>query len=708
MARWPRSAPVPATLGRRAGHRGQGRHRTGGRHHRQGRTRSTCSATRTARRPPSSSATTSPTRRRSRVLQGPDLGVKVGAGDSARRVPGVDAPKTWPRRWRSCSRSGAPGCPGRRAPPIERLTMLASPRTVALADPRRDPHLAVSSRTRLGRGVRASARRHRRRPLHRRPAPRAALPLSQRYVDGTMTVRDPLGRACTVTDYLPHDVRAGPHRPDPGDQRVRPRAVVTFAPRPEFGQVPGQPRGGADGLRVHGTNEPIVLRSPGVQWDDHVRRHPADRACRRRPVRAATSSSNCAAAPKNSDRPRRREPERRRAGRVVLVATGPTSLHPARRCKPDLMKRSALTLRGLVHADSGAILAAATTSLPEEIGGVRNWDYRYCWLRDAALTAPRSSSLGSLSEAEDFLDWVHGVLETLPGPSACTRCTRCYGAACRPRRSSTRCPATRARGRCASATRRNQQVQLDVFGPDRRPRSAPGRRPRDAGLTEATLTDADWELVQRHGRRGRAPLARTRPRHLGDPRQPAPPRVLEGDVLGDRRPGADAGRALRPRSRARTGRRCATRSPTRCSSKGWNDERPVVHRRLRRHRPRRGDPAHRAVRADRPVRPAVRRDRHGHRGGAAQRLDRVPVPPRRRPARRRGRLPPLRCVAGRGVPADRAALARPRRCSRNWSTPPGPTGLLSEEYDPVAERSLGNHPQAYSHLGLLRCAQLLA
>ena len=38
----------------------------------------------------------------------------------------------------------------------------------------------------------------------------------------------------------------------------------------------------------------------------------------------------------------------------------------------------------------------------------------------------------------------------------------------------------------------------------------------------------------------------------------------------------------------------------------------------------------------------------------------------------------------------------------------GPTGLLPEEYDPVAERSLGNHPQAYSHLGLIRCAQLLA
>jgi GH15 family glucan-1,4-alpha-glucosidase len=82
----------------------------------------------------------------------------------------------------------------------------------------------------------------------------------------------------------------------------------------------------------------------------------------------------------------------------------------------EMVNRSALTLKLLISARYGSILAAATFGLPEEIGGVRNWDYRYTWIRDASFTIYALMRLGYTTEATAFMRWIEArCAELKPG-----------------------------------------------------------------------------------------------------------------------------------------------------------------------------------------------------------------------------------------------------------------------------------------------------
>src|SRR4051794_22044734 len=127
-----------------------------------------------------------------------------------------------------------------------------------------------------------------------------------------------------------------------------------------------------------------------------------------------------------------------------------------------VLQRSLMVLKALTYAPTGGIVAAPTTSLPESIGGVRNWDYRYCWLRDATLTLLALVSAGYVDEAAE---WRHWLLRAVAGDPADIQIM--YGVGGERRLTELELPWLA--GYEASAPVRignaaSEQLQIDVFG----------------------------------------------------------------------------------------------------------------------------------------------------------------------------------------------------------------------------------------------------
>jgi trehalose-phosphatase len=398
------------------------------------------------------------------VLTGPDLSVKVGPGETLARHR-VDGPAEAALFVALLAEERRAWLTGADATPIEDHVLLSDGYATALMTPdatvswlcHPDPDSPAVFAHLLGDESSGYFAVH---PIH------DGTPLGQAYAPDTLTVRTRWA-GLVLTDYLDRSHPRGGEDEPQVTRLVRvlsgntPTRVV-FAPRPDFGRVSVRLEQQEDGLRVVGTTGAITLRAPGVTWDIHVDGPHETAIATIDPsdgdvvleMRCGTDELTADATPE-LDRRRVTEDWWRDWAAKLQVP----SAHRA------AVVRSALTLKALCHAGSGGILAAATTSLPEGIGGVRNWDYRYCWIRDASLTARALLDVGSRDEAEAFLSWTRAVLRSTSSPEQLHPLYTVHGqplgaeavietlsgyAGSRPVR-----VANAAQG----------QVQLDVFGP---------------------------------------------------------------------------------------------------------------------------------------------------------------------------------------------------------------------------------------------------
>ncbi|MFM9994474.1 MAG: trehalose-phosphatase [Phycisphaerales bacterium] len=341
------------------------------------------------------------------------VGVKIGAGDTVAHHR-IDGQGEVAGLLRSIHERRSEFLARHRPVPIEHHSMLSDQRTVALVDPTGRVVWLCLPRVDSAAVFAALLASDAAGVFGIEPAsggePR------QQYL-GDSFVLQTTWPTLTVTDYF--DCSGGrPYQRAGRTDLVRViegngRAVIRFAPRLDFGRAPTRIIRRDRGLEVDGWPDPIVLFSPGVEWTVQ-----ADG-----PEAAATAEVELTGAPvllelrygsASLRDPVLPEAERRRQTERFWSGWVGTLRIPAQHAPQ--VRRSAAVIKALCHGPTGAIVAAGTTSLPAPLGGSRNWDYRYCWPRDACLAAAALIRLGNTGTAMKLLDWLVGVVDSCESP----------------------------------------------------------------------------------------------------------------------------------------------------------------------------------------------------------------------------------------------------------------------------------------------------